>query len=60
MPLVSVELLAPWELREPLVRLETLVVLVHLDPRWVLWNVSFQGRASRDGSDVYIDLIFLD
>lgn len=35
-PLVSVVPLAQWELREPLVSLEALVLLVPLDPRWVL------------------------
>lgn len=42
-PLVSVVPLAQLDLRELPVSLETLVVPVHLDPRWVMQHISFQG-----------------
>lgn len=42
-PLVSVVPLAQLDLRELPVSLETLVLLVHLDPRWVMQHISFRG-----------------
>lgn len=41
--LVSVVPLAQLDLRELPVSLETLALLVHPDPRWVMQHISFQG-----------------
>lgn len=56
---MSVVPLAQQELREPPVSLEALVLPVHLELRWVLQHISFQGQPSYVGSDVYIDFVFL-
>lgn len=44
--LASVVLLAHQELREPLVSLESLVLLAPLDPRWVLQQFFFRSKIS--------------
>lgn len=56
-PLVSVDPLAQLELREPPVSLETLVLPVQLDPRWVMQHIYFHRLPFRDGRDIYVDLI---